>query len=294
MFSITPLVVSVAPTGAVTETSGGRHKVRARNTLIATGGFEWDEAMMTAHFGNPRQFIGPPAGNTGDGQRLAAAAGAAMGCMDQATITAAIPRRYHGRVHGMPVPYHAEENAIVVNRLGQRFEDELHMNLGAALDRRDPETGVLPNQPAFMITDAGCLRQAPLVRFLARLVPGWMRQAPTLEALAAEAGIDPAGLVATVARYDHFAATGVDEDFGRGKARAHQQADKRKRAGMRPIARPSFTATRVFMAAGVFGPPDKQAGKFVLTGLAATHGSFGTIRSSGAFPKAHSLSGLRR
>ncbi len=231
--------------GAVIEKAGRRHNVRARiGTLIATGGFEWDEAMMAEHFGAPRQFIGPSAGNTGDGQKMAAAAGASLGCMDQATITAAIPRRYRGRLHGMPVPYHAEENAIVVNMAGQRFEDELHVNMGEALDRRDPVTGRLLNQPAFVITDAAYLRKAPLVRFFARLSPGWMRRGTTLEEIAAKTGIDPRGLAESVSRYNRFAATGVDEDFGRGKTQDHQKADKRKRAGMEPIVRPPFIAIR--------------------------------------------------
>lgn len=231
--------------GAVVEKNGRKHNVRARvGTLIATGGFEWNEAMMEEHFGSPRQFVGPPAGNTGDGQKLAAAAGAALGAMDQATITAAIPRRYHGRIHGMPVPYHAEENAIVVNMAGQRFEDELHVNLGEALNRRDPETGSFPNQPAFVITDANYLRKAPLVRFFSRLSPGWMRKGATLEDLAAKTGIDARALAVTVARYNQFAETGIDEDFGRGKTRRHQKADKRKRAGIEPIARSPFIAIR--------------------------------------------------
>lgn len=232
-------------TGAVIEKAGRRYSVKARvGTLLATGGFEWDETMMAEHFGAPLQFMGPPAGNTGDGQKMAAEVGAALGCMDQATITAAIPRRYHGRIHGMPVPYHAEENAIVVNIHGKRFEDELHVNLGEALDRRDPATGKPLNQPAFVITDADYLHKAPLVRFFARFVPGWMQKADTLEALAAKTGIDPAGLADTVARYNGFAKTGVDADFGRGKTRAHQKADKRKRAGLAPIQRAPFIAIR--------------------------------------------------
>jgi 3-oxosteroid 1-dehydrogenase len=43
-----------------------------------------------------------------------------------------------------------------------------------------------------------------------------MKQADTLPALAAACGIDPAGLVASVERFNGFCATGVDADFGRG------------------------------------------------------------------------------
>ncbi|MGO4843087.1 hypothetical protein AB4144_63525, partial [Rhizobiaceae sp. 2RAB30] len=77
--------------------------------------------MMREHFPGPLQFFGGPSGNEGDGHKMAAAVGARLDRMNQANVTAAIPRRYEGEIHGMPVPYHAEPNAIVVNRHGQRF-----------------------------------------------------------------------------------------------------------------------------------------------------------------------------
>ncbi|MGI6853597.1 FAD-dependent oxidoreductase [Mesorhizobium sp. 1B3] len=239
------IVVDGRVTGAVVNHCGKPQRIRARvATLIATGGFEWSADMMRRHFVSPVQFFGSPDGNTGDGQRMAQAAGAELAAMDQANVTAAIPRRYEGMVHGMPVPYHAEENAIVVNRHGQRFWDELHVNLGEALIERDPQTGEPLHLPAFVITDARYPKKAPLVRFFARLVPGWLVKAPTIPDLARKIGIDPDALNRTVERFNGFAATGVDEDFERGKTRAHQKADKRKRAGLEPIAKPPFIAIR--------------------------------------------------
>ena len=232
-------------TGAIIEHKGRRQTIRARvGVLIATGGFEWNEDMARQYLVAPLQFRGSSQGNTGDGQRMAEAVGAALGQMDQANVTAAIPRRYEGRLHGMPVPYHAEENAIVVNRHGQRFWDELHVNLGEALVARDPATGESLHLPAYVITDARYLWKAPLVRFFSRLVPGWMVKAPTIPALAAKIGMDPAVLAATVERFNGFAGTGVDVDFGRGQTRAHQKADKRKRAGLEPIVKAPFIAVR--------------------------------------------------
>ena len=126
--------------GAVVETAGMRRSIRARlGTLIATGGFEWNREMMSKYFPGPLQFLGSPSGNEGDGHRMAAEAGAELAYMDQANVTAAIPRRYEGAVHGMPVPYHAETNAIVVNRYGQRFVDELNLNIGEMLNERDAD-----------------------------------------------------------------------------------------------------------------------------------------------------------
>lgn len=231
-------------TGAEIAHRGRSHQITARHgVILATGGFEWDADMMRAHLGDPLQFIGPPASNTGDGQKMAQEIGAKLGAMDQATFTAAIPKFYHGRIHGMPVPYHAEENAIVVNYLGQRFEDELVVNMGEALDRRD-QNGARLNQPAYVISDASYLPKVPLVRFLAWQVPGWLTKAPDLRSLAAKIGVDADQLEATVARYNTFAATGVDADFGRGKTKGHQAADKRKRAGLAPIVKAPFVAVK--------------------------------------------------
>jgi 3-oxosteroid 1-dehydrogenase len=44
-----------------------------------------------------------------------------------------------------------------------------------------------------------------------------MKKADTLEALAEQCGIDPAGLKATVERFNGFARSGVDDDFQRGE-----------------------------------------------------------------------------
>lgn len=229
--------------GAVIRHRGRSHPLRAKATLIATGGFEWNAEMMARHFPGAMQFLGTPRGNEGDGQRMAEAAGAELARMTEANITPAIPALYEGAVHGMPVPYHAEPNTIVVNRHGQRFVDELIMNIGEVLNERDAD-GMPAHLPAFVITDKPYLRAAPLVRLFSWLAPGWMVRAGSIADLAAKIGVPAANLEATVARYNTLCQGGVDLDFGRGKTRAHQKADKRKRLGLSPIATPPFIAIR--------------------------------------------------
>lgn len=229
--------------GATVTTPSGEKTFRARRgTVIATGGFEWNADMMRRHFPGPLQFFGSSSGNEGDGHRMASEAGADLAHMGEANVTAAIPKRYEGRVHGMPVPYHAEPNAIVVDRHGKRFVDELYFNIGETLNEADPETGEPTRLPAFVITDSRYLRRAPLVWFFSRLAPGWLLKAPTIADLARKTGIDAAALQASVARYNELCRGGVDLDFGRGKTRAHQKADKRKRLGLEPIVKPPFIA----------------------------------------------------
>jgi 3-oxosteroid 1-dehydrogenase len=62
------------------------------------------------------------------------------------------------------------------------------------------------------------LRSSP-GRFPRKLLEsGRLKQAWTLDDLARMCGIDPAGLSATVERFNQYAAQGVDPDYGRGES----------------------------------------------------------------------------
>lgn len=233
-------------TGALVDWRGRQRQARARHgVLVATGSFEWNAELVARYLPGPTEFRGGPRALTGDGQLMAERAGARLDHMDQATFTPAIPMFYRGAVHGMPVPYHTEPNAILVDRHGRRFTDELSANMGEILSRRDPLTGDLLHLPAYVVTDSRYFGKMPLVKLLHGLAPGWLVKAETLTGLAEKLGIDPATLQQSVARYNSFAASGQDGDFGRGRrTKAQQVADKRKKTGMEPIEAPPYLALR--------------------------------------------------
>ena len=52
---------------------------------------EWDAELRARHFPGPLDQLGSPATNTGDGQRMAARAGAARAVRNNATATASLP-----------------------------------------------------------------------------------------------------------------------------------------------------------------------------------------------------------
>lgn len=231
-----------AVTGALVEQNGARRAWHAaRGVVLATGGFEWDRAMLAEHFPGPVDYLGTPDANTGDGQRMAAAVGAALARMDQATLTPSIPKRHAGHVLAMPVPFHTEPNAMLVNRHGQRFVNELTFNIGEAIDARDA-TGAPLHLPCWIISDAAMLDAMPLVRWARRDDPGWLREAPTLAGLAARTGLPADALADAVARFNAAAEAQHDADFGRPARRDEKPADRRRRAGLQAITRPPFLA----------------------------------------------------
>lgn len=232
-----------AITGAIVKQRGTRHAITARRgVVIATGGFEWDRDLLAQHFPGPVDYLGSPAGNTGDGHRMAAEAGAALAHMDQATLTPSIPTTLHGRLMARPVPFHTEPNAIIVNRHARRFANELRFNIGESMDERDAAGNPI-QLPCWVISDARLLDRLPPARWGARADPAWLKRADTIADLATQTGLDPTALAETIARYNSFCAAQKDSDFNRPSAAdAAASGDKRRRGGLEAIERRPFLA----------------------------------------------------
>ncbi|GIX31937.1 MAG: 3-oxosteroid 1-dehydrogenase [Porticoccaceae bacterium] len=112
-----------------------------------------------------------------------------------------------------------QPHVIVVNRRGRRFGDEaFYRDLYYAVDRIDGGRQEHPNFPCFMIFDRQARAKYPIGPILPdqRWPEGLGMVAESLEELARQAGIDPAGLVAEVAEFNRHAREGRDPAFGRG------------------------------------------------------------------------------
>jgi 3-oxosteroid 1-dehydrogenase len=232
-----------AVTGAVVRQGAADCAVVARRgVILASGGFEWDEARRERHFPGPLGFIASPRANSGDAHRMAEAVGAALAHMDQANIAPAIPMRYEGRPHGLGLYFHQEPGAILVDGTGRRFADELDFNLGERLDARDAEGAPL-HLPAWIIADHRLLKDAAVLRAYVRAHgKDWMRRATSITDLALTIGVPAATLARTVEGWNAFCVAGADEDFGRRNAGP---------VGMRAIAKAPFLAlpfNRSFMS----------------------------------------------
>lgn len=205
--------------GAEVSKDGKKRRLSARRgVLLASGGFEWDETLRERHFPGGVRFLGSPASNSGDGQRMAVEVGARLDRMDQANIYPCLPTHYEGRPTGLPFTFTAESHAILVNRHGQRFVSENDFNIGEKMDARDPETGASLHLPVWLIGDANFLRQSLPFHWYARKEKGYITRADSLEALAAKIGLPPATLSDTVMRFNNFCDTDGDKDFNRGQS----------------------------------------------------------------------------
>ena len=123
---------------------------------------------------------------------------------------------------------------IVVDKRGRRFMDEYppapQDTPWRDLTVYDPHIKDYPRIPAYMILDENGRITGPLFSPISddpsyrydwsednavEIEKGWVKRAPSLEALAAQIGLDPATLTATVAGWNEACEKGEDTDFGR-------------------------------------------------------------------------------
>jgi succinate dehydrogenase/fumarate reductase flavoprotein subunit len=210
-----------------------------RGVIISTGGFEWDAELRQTFLRGPVTAPASPPTATGDGLRLAMAAGAKLGNMTSAwwAPTLVIPdqpwasgeQRAQIILIERTVPH-----SLMVNRSGKRFCNEAanYSALGGVFHQFDPASYDYPNLPAWLIFDAQYAERYPLgPRQPGEPMPDWVIRADTLAGLARQIGLDPAALSATVARFNHHAEQGHDPDFGRGTSAYDHFYGDRSRQG---------------------------------------------------------------
>ncbi|SFS09580.1 FAD-dependent oxidoreductase [Sphingomonas jatrophae] len=204
-------------------------EVRAPNVVIATGGFEWDKALVRAFTRGPMTHPVSVRTNTGDGLKMAMRAGAMLGNMREAWWMPVIevPTDLNAMGQQLFTYERTMPGGLMVNRKGRRFTNEAsnYNAFGAAFHEQDVSAFQYANLPCWFIFNAGFYGEYPFLTggltdtFEAGATPPqWVPSAPTLRALAERVGIDPDGLEQSVARFNANAAEGRDPDFQRGEA----------------------------------------------------------------------------
>ena len=216
-----------AVVGAEVSRDGKRVRVKARRgVVIATGGYPGNLEMRRENSRKPtvERTLGLLS-NTGEGIGLGQSAGGRLdhNAEDTGYYVAMSELQPPGKekvlwAHFMldrPMP-----GFIAVGKDGNRFTNEAASYHAFTLGMFN--AGAIP---AFLIADAAAIKKygVGLVlpgsgsRALQRFEKsGYLHSGRTLQELASKIGVDPAGLERTVKRVNQFAATGNDEDFGKG------------------------------------------------------------------------------
>jgi flavocytochrome c len=200
--------------GVLLRAEGRARAIRAaRGVVLASGGFSRNDALLKVFA--PSQAATMRAGgegNTGDGLLMGWHLGAGLRDMGYIKGTFGGHPGAEPGEHALMLPIYV--GAIAVNAKGERFisESESYKLIGDAVLRQ-------PDAIGFQIFDRRIYDKGtpgiPTMAFQAKHALGQVLSAPTLEALAAKAGIDPGGLARTVAEYNAAVDAGGDERFRR-------------------------------------------------------------------------------
>lgn len=259
------LVEDGAVRGAIADTGEGQWTIRARKgVVLACGGFAHDVKRIAdayPHLRSGGEHLSPvPAGNSGDGARLAE------------TVGAGVELRYPQAAAWMPVSRVAlrggrtgvfphlldryKPGVIAVTRRGKRFTNEANSyhDVGAAMIKAcegEPETA------AWLICDHPTIRKyglgfakpspVPIGRYVRN---GYLARGRTLAELANAVGIDAAGLEMTVSEFNKGAVRGEDTQFGRGTTSFNRYlADPNHKPNpcVAPISKGPFYALKIVM-----------------------------------------------
>jgi|SRR5579859_3848 len=259
------IVVDGQVRGAVVQDGAGERTIMARRAVVlACGGFPHDVARIAKaypHVARGGQHLSPtPVGNTGDGIKMAEAAGAAFEIrFPNAAAWMPVSKVPMGDGKTGVFPHLVDRykpGIIAVNRQGRRFTNEANSyhDTGAAMIRDGETSG---EAAAWLICDHATIRKYGLGYAKPAPVPiqlytrnGYLQSGRTLAELARATGIDAEGLEETVRAYNVGAARGEDPAFGRGSTAFNRylgDPDQKPNPNVAPIGAGPYYALKLIM-----------------------------------------------
>ncbi len=205
-------------TGAVIESDGRREGLHApAGVLLAAGGFARNAGLRKQLQGRERTWTNAIAEDEGDAYQLATAAGAASELTDDCWWMPSI--QVSEQQNGLALGLRALPGSIIVDAKGQRYMNEArsYMTTGKTMHEHGAS-----DERHWLIMDGRFLKRYIFAELSDKAIRremmanGFLKQAATIADLARECGLDPAALEATVSRFNSFARSGKDADFGRG------------------------------------------------------------------------------
>jgi 3-oxosteroid 1-dehydrogenase len=198
-----------------------------RGVILAAGGFERNQPMRERYLPQPTQaqWSATPPANTGDAIAEGERIGGSLALMEHVwgapTVGVAGEEKQRALFVERNLP-----GCVIVNAKGQRFVNEAapYSEFVPAMYRDQAAGGACV--PAWMVFDARFRRKYPCGPVMpasmmpdSRIPPAFRNvlvRADSIDALAAQIQVDAAGLHATLCDMARYAATGVDEAFGKG------------------------------------------------------------------------------
>ena len=240
--------------GAVMQTFDGVTTIRARRgVVLAAGGFPHDAVRRTELYPNlpsgGEQWALPPRAVAGDGVTLGESVG---GHFDRSVASAVAwcpvsIVRYRNKSVGL-YPHiidRGKPGIIGVLADGRRFVNEAdgyHDYVSAMMKAIPPGREIA----SWLICDHAFQRRYPFGMSKPFPVPVWpylrsgyLKRGRTIERLAAACGIDPRGLMQTLALYNIHARKGEDPRFGPTISQIHAWPRSRSRRSMRSKSCPA-------------------------------------------------------
>ena len=218
-------------TGAIVSRRGRLVAVTARKgVLLASGGFEHNLSLRQQHLPQPNHITWSAAHqhNTGDALRMTQHLKPKLELMDDAWWTpgTVVPGSPYGHalVFEKSMPH-----GIFVNDQGKRFTNEaapyidvvksMHANHQPHSQQTASYWLIIDSRYRRKTALAGTIYPSPIMPDSAIPAHYWNRlifRNDTLAGLAHDIGMDAQQLQHTVTRFNGFARTGIDRDFGRG------------------------------------------------------------------------------
>lgn len=210
-----------AVVGVVAEINGEEVYYQALGgVVLATGGFDHNEAMVRSFLRGPLYYTSAAPGNTGDGHLMGMAVGAGLQNMNERWAWPVFYDEEHEQAISALAHELGRPGAIVVNKAGRRIMNEAgpydavaraFFTFGASYDYENiPSYVIVDSQHRQRYSLAGVVPGAPM--------PGWFRKAASLQELAVQLGIGWPALQETVAVFNAYAMHGIDPDFHRGES----------------------------------------------------------------------------
>ena len=241
--------------GANLKKDGKAIQVRTRKgVVLACGGFPQDAARKARLFSHSAHFSPAPPGNTGDGLRLAEAAGARL---DESLPNAAawVPVSQVPRGDGSfgLFPHfidRAKPGVIAVTPQGRRFVNEgnsYHDFVQGLFAQKETSAWLITDHRAIRAYGLGFVKPWPLP-LGPHLKSGYLLRGFTFDELSKKLQMDKDEFLNTLNFYNEAAKSGSDPDFGKGGTaynRFYGDAEVKPNPCVAPIITPPFYAVKV-------------------------------------------------